>query len=709
MNYKNKDKKSYNLQIFLSRDSSVFNLNYTVDNVNKSVSLSNRGLYSIYLGHFSELDVETNNNVKVSLVERKKSFNRIYKNFKITLEKEVPDAIILRGYPYIFDDLRNNNGNDLYCSFNRILKIAIKYAETKEETLLDDIKYGLKFLMNNWYTGKENYSGNWWFYEIGVPRCLNEILFIIKDDIDNETIYNYLNIERFYLPHAKYMFYRRNYPDIYREHATYANLAENIYICSLRAILQETSHEFEYLFDLIKDTLKTISTGDGFYSDGSFIQHNNVPYNCSYGEVLLNSLAKILTIYNLLGYDCANYLKKLHTILFESYSPFLYDGQAIESVRGRAVSRMSKNARYSFDAIMVSANRLRRIFATAKLKSFVRIEENKSYVKYSKAFNYMDRFIARNGKYLLSINANSDYICNYECINGENLLGDYSSNFTYDLLFNNKPYNKEYPTPFYINPFYRNGSTNTFEREKPNKVYINDITAGVSIDNLLSTCWHQNTDVKGHFSKIILDDSMVAIGTDISSDKEYVSTIYNFDEDYIVDGNVIRIGDIKIVCSTEFNVEKFTESKSPYDLNVNQSKNVVEYSTNRIYMKKPKHYLYQIYPDYNKEKNDEFDLTILNACHIIKYKDYIFINSFDENELNFENINFKGRFCAVLKYESDDEISLHISTGKRIKTNINFAIDGYHRCSSNTRLKTNLISINDELVHKFKFKKKLDK
>ena len=194
MNYKNKDKKSYNLQIFLSRDSSVFNLNYTVDNVNKSVSLSNRGLYSIYLGHFSELDVETNNNVKVSLVERKKSFNRIYKNFKITLEKEVPDAIILRGYPYIFDDLRNNNGNDLYCSFNRILKIAIKYAETKEETLLDDIKYGLKFLMNNWYTGKENYSGNWWFYEIGVPRCLNEILFIIKDDIDNETIYNYLNI-----------------------------------------------------------------------------------------------------------------------------------------------------------------------------------------------------------------------------------------------------------------------------------------------------------------------------------------------------------------------------------------------------------------------------------------------------------------------------------------------------------------------------------
>ena len=70
MNYKNKDKKSYNLQIFLSRDSSVFNLNYTVDNVNKSVSLSNRGLYSIYLGHFSELDVETNNNVKVSLVER---------------------------------------------------------------------------------------------------------------------------------------------------------------------------------------------------------------------------------------------------------------------------------------------------------------------------------------------------------------------------------------------------------------------------------------------------------------------------------------------------------------------------------------------------------------------------------------------------------------------------------------------------------------
>ena len=57
------------------------------------------------------------------------------------------------------------------------------------------------------------------------------------------------------------------------------------------------------------------------------------------------------------------------------------------------------------------------------------------------------------------------------------------------------------------------------------------------------------------------------------------------------------------------------------------------------------------------------------------------------------------------KYISDDEIIMSLSTGSRVKTNINFSILGFDRCSSNTHLKTNVITINDELVHKFKFKK----
>ena len=170
MNIYNIDKKECNLNIYLGKDCEVFEVSIFVDGYKKTVTLSNKGIYSVYLGLFSQISVSNHEHVTYKLVERTNKYNKFYKKFKISLEKSVPDSIVIKGENYIFDDLRENNGNDLYCSFNRLLKITLKYVETKDFGLLEDIKYGLEFLMNNWYTGKVNYQGNWWFYEIGVPR-----------------------------------------------------------------------------------------------------------------------------------------------------------------------------------------------------------------------------------------------------------------------------------------------------------------------------------------------------------------------------------------------------------------------------------------------------------------------------------------------------------------------------------------------------------
>ncbi len=701
MNFKNYDGRSYMLQIYLKEDVEVTEISYDLDNENKSIYISNKGFYSIYLGRFSKLSIKDHSKCIYELVVKTKDYSKFFKKFKVTLEKEVPDSIVIKNKPYIFDDLTENNGNDLYCSFNRLLKITLKYNETKESSLLEDIKYGLDFLMNNWYTGTVNYSGNWWFYEIGVPRCLNEILFLIKNDIEPSIMYDYLNKERFYLPNAEIIFYRRNYPVIYREYATYANLAENIYICTLRAILQDTYVELDSLFNMIEKTVKYVNSGDGFYLDGSFIQHNNVPYNASYGEVLMISLSKILNVFYLLNFDCEIYVKKIQDLLFESYSPFLFDGKALECVRGRAVSRMSKNSKYSFEAIMSSVNRLKRLFSTPKLKSFIKIEENRSYIKYAKSFNFMDRFISRNRKYLFSINLNSNYICNYENINGENLLGDYSSNFTFDLLYPTD--DLKYDSPLYVNPFYRNGSTNTFDREEPNYVYENKITAGADLDDLLTTCWHQNTDVKGYFSKFVLNKSLIAIGTDISSDKEYVSTIYNTEYDYEIDNDSVSFKDIKVFTNDEYEVKVFNESRCPKDLNINQSEDYIDYSMTRMFMRNPKSYEYQIYPDYDGIK-EKYEIIKLNGCHILRFNNYLMINSFENEEVRFENIKFKGRFSGILSFKND-KYYLNISTGKRCCVNIEFAINDYKMIYENHAIKSNTIEISDELIHSITFKK----
>ena len=37
-----------------------------------------------------------------------------------------------------------------------------------------------------------------------------------------------------------------------------------------------------------------VTSGDGFYADGSFIQHTHHPYNGSYGLVVINDVSLVL-------------------------------------------------------------------------------------------------------------------------------------------------------------------------------------------------------------------------------------------------------------------------------------------------------------------------------------------------------------------------------------------------------------------------------
>ncbi len=687
MKFSNNDNNYYILQVYLKEDSDLFILNYEIDGKKDEIYLSNKGHHSIYLGQFHEFIIDDSNKVNCKLVKKVNDNTEFYENFGFVVSNDQPTVMIVYNKPYLYEDLQENNGPNLYNTIKRILNLTDLYRKNNDQALLDAIIYSLDFIFNNWYTGKTNYSGNWWFYEIGVPRCINEILYILRDKVNKATMFKYLNAERFYIPSARYIFYRRNYPNIYREEATCANLAENIYICTLREILHENNDALNELFEQVSAVIKSTDTHDGFYLDGSFIQHGNIPYNASYGEVLLKSITRIMEIFKLLGYDCTNYINRIEKILLNSYQPFLYDGYALECVRGRAVSRMKLNARYSYTNIIDAIKKMNSIFPSPIFESILNTEKDRNYSTYSKAFNYIDRYITRNNDYLISINLNSNYIANYEAINGENIIGDYSSNYTYDLIYNTHKSEYEYPRALYANRYYRNGSTNTFNKEEPNKVYQNNITAGVDIDNILLTCWHQNTDITGYFTKCYLGDSLVCIGTDINSEYDYVSTIYNFTNDYVINNNIIDINDIKIKCNNKFIVKSFNEVVNPRLNNINEPDININYKVNRIYLENPKQYEYQIYPKYFSDV--VYNFYDLGGAHIIKYNNYLIINSFINKKYCFEDLEFEGVFSGVIKYSND--IKFIVSTGKRDKQDIKISLNNFNK---------NFI-INDELVHEF--------
>ena len=208
------------------------------------------------------------------------------------------------------------------------------------------------------------------------------------------------------------------------------------------------------------------------------------------------------------------------------------------------------------------------------------------------------------------------------------------------------------------------------------------------MDDLLVTCWHQNNDVKGYFSKCFIDGALICLGNNINSENEYVSTVYNFNSNYSLNDNEILFDNIKIVCKNEFEINKFNEIVNPRLNNDNEPDVDVKYDGYRLVMHNVNNYEYIIYPMYDMDI--DYSYYDLNTCHIIKYKNYILISSFEKNNIKFENIEFNGIFIAILKFDNN-KLYLNIATGKRYTENIYFKIGDIFKGN---------IEVNNELIKK---------
>ncbi|MGC3150630.1 hypothetical protein ACPTIX_14590, partial [Enterococcus faecalis] len=60
--------------------------------------------------------------------------------------------------------------------------------------------------------------------------------------------------------------------------------------------LLEDNQRLVLVQEAVPSVLKSVSSGDGFYPDGSLIQHGYFPYNGSIGNELLKGFGRIQTI-----------------------------------------------------------------------------------------------------------------------------------------------------------------------------------------------------------------------------------------------------------------------------------------------------------------------------------------------------------------------------------------------------------------------------
>ncbi|MFD3947137.1 polysaccharide lyase 8 family protein [Streptomyces sp. NPDC058579] len=352
-------------------------------------------------------------------------------------------------------------------SYPRLRTIALASATpgtslTARADVLDTLITSLRFLHTVGYHPNRTESGNWWFWEIGSPRALMDTCVLLRAHLPAEDLTAYLATVARFVPNPDR---RTNIPTLAE---TGANRADKALIVALRGLLARDGSVVALARDGLSDVrdggrnslFAQVTSGDGFYADGSFVQHGYVAYTGTYGSVLLGGAGLLIAL--LAGSTWAvtdPRVDVLYEAVDRSFAPVLFDGLMMDAVRGRAVSRerardhqdgattMSHIVQLAAGAPEPYASRWRSaargwiernretpyvglvgIPALARAKALLADPEVRPAERLTghHVFADMDRVVHRRPGWALALSLSSRRIAAYEAGNGENLRGWYT-------------------------------------------------------------------------------------------------------------------------------------------------------------------------------------------------------------------------------------------------------------------------------------------
>ncbi|MGG3889630.1 polysaccharide lyase family 8 super-sandwich domain-containing protein [Metabacillus fastidiosus] len=464
----------------------------------------------------------------------------------------------------LWNDLNvKSNLEHMTVAFTRLQEMA-KSFRTKgskfyqDQSLKEDIISSLDWMYDNVYNEKKSETGNWWHWEIGSPKQISLILLLLNDDIPKNLQDAFIRaIDRF-VPDPTY---RTNYPSLME---TGANRVDKAYIVSLRGVVGKSDEKVKSGRDALSQIFQYVEDGDGFYKDGSFIQHNNIAYTGSYGRVLLDGLSNLLYLLHDTPWEVSDPNKQfVYEWLLKSYAPLFYDGAMMDMVRGRAISRQTQTDHLIGKEILVDMLRLANSAPEAQglaVKQYVKswILTDTTFANYLEGleieaiylvkdlledetvrpkifkghyvFSGMDRVVHQQGDFAFGISMSSNRITNFETGNGENPYGWYTG-YGMTYLYNKDltQFSDDYwPT---IDMLRLPGTTTDLTKPAGGSyVSSKNWVGGSNVNGQYGVAGMefdiQSSSLGGKKSWFSFDDEIVALGSDISStDNRLVETI----------------------------------------------------------------------------------------------------------------------------------------------------------------------------------------
>lgn len=359
-------------------------------------------------------------------------------------EKEVTTYLekIQKDDKKIWDDLADyTKSTNLTKTYRRLEQIAksvtnpkSKYYNDKE--VISTVKRSMKLMEDNYYNENTESKGNWWDYEIGAPRAINNILTIMNQYFSKEEIVKLLLPISKMVPDPSKIMVSQNRG----KKAFGGNLSDLGKVKVIEGILLEDNEKLEVAINTVSNVLEVVSEGEGFHYDGSYVDHTNIAYTGAYGNVLIDGFSQLLPIIQTSPYKIEqNKLKILYNWIHEGFLPLIYRGELMDMTRGRSLSRKSQSAHIAAVEVLRGILRIAEVCEPSEKNKLQEIVKN-----IIQSDNYYDTFLSLKSFYDVYL---------FETLLSNNMVGEIERN-TYLKLYNdmNKVayYNKEHGFAFGI-------------------------------------------------------------------------------------------------------------------------------------------------------------------------------------------------------------------------------------------------------------------
>lgn len=426
--------------------------------------------------------------------------------------------------------------SNLYRSYEYLYQIALATRMPGGDRAGDvDVQRkvidGLGWVYDHYFSDQsEGYYGNWWNWEIGIPRYVSRTLVLLADELGRYKPVlskKYVQSMDGYLRHGK-----DGDVDLDSRFHTGANLAD---ITTNRVLQGAATGDQPRVRKAISDQMTVFATidpyhlrhdvTDGYYADGSFIQHGSVAYTGSYGKGLLTRVVQTIKILDGTSYaGGGDLVGVVQGWVEQGFAPLIFEGWMMEIVKGRAVSRTKTgyaDVTEVVEAVVDLSGYATGADATA-LKGYVKSVQATSrasldpdgfvspvtIVRYTKilhnpaipakdlnparssvAFNAMDRDVHRRPGYAFALARSSDRISKYEYMSGENLMPWFQGDGAYYLYLSGQDQTEAFGVDYYttVSPYRLAGVTSPVEHRK-------------TIPELYGKLYYDNPDHPLHFT-----------------------------------------------------------------------------------------------------------------------------------------------------------------------------------------------------------------